>query len=268
MTEPSIRRVAVVGFGAIGRAVALRLRDGVLPGVELVGVVEQKLLVDSPGVERITLAEAVERADIVVECAGQGFVRQQAVELLRSGHDLVLCSVGALADQELRAAIEAAGPGRVARPTGAVGGLDLLESAGRYEGFDTVRLTTTKLPRSLVQDWMDEATRERILTADGPVEVFRGSVVEACAAFPSSINVSAAVALAIDDFDLVDVVLVADPAASLTRHRVEASGSFGTYTFTFDNLPSPENPRTSAVVASSVLHAINGLVPRPVEVSR
>lgn len=264
MPEPT--SVGLVGLGAVGRSVALRLRDGVLPDAHLVGVVAQKGLVDAPGVARITLEEAVTSCDVIVECAGQAFVQQHAVHLLERGLDLVLCSVGALADPRLRAAVDAAGPGRVVRPTGAIGGLDLLASAGRFEGFDFVRLTTTKLPGSLVQDWMDDEARARLLAATGPVEVFRGSVADACHLFPSSINVSAAIALAVDDFDLVDITIMVDPTTPFTQHRVEAGGTCGHYTFTFDNLPSADNPRTSAVVASSVLHAIGSLsrLPRAV----
>lgn len=264
---PERTRVALVGLGAVGRSVALRLRDGVLPDAELMGVVAQKGLVDAPGVVRLTLEEAVASSQVIVECAGQAFVQQHAVDLLEQGRDLVLCSVGALADARLRTAVAAAGPGRVVRPTGAIGGLDLLASAGRFEGFDSVQLTTTKLPGSLVQDWMDEETRTRILSASAPLEVFHGSVADACTRFPSSINVSAAIALAVDDFDLVDVRIVADPVAPFTQHRVEARGACGSYTFTFDNLPSVDNPRTSAVVASSVLQAIESLSGGPREVA-
>lgn len=258
MPEPT--RVAVVGPGAVGRSVALRLLDGALPGTVLVGVVGRTGVVDVHGVASLTLDEAVECCDVIVECASQAFVREHAVDLLQRGRDLVICSIGALADPDLRAAVCAAGPGRMVRPTGAIGGLDLLASAGR---FDSVRLTSTKLPSSLLQDWMDTATRGRLLAATEPVEVFHGSVADACSRFPNSINVSAAIALAVDDFDLVEVTLVADPGAPFTQHRVEASGSCGNYTFTFDNRPSVDNPRTSAVVASSVLHAIGCLAAPP-----
>ena len=41
--------------------------------------------------------------DIVVECAGHGALRQSGERVLRAGIDLLVASVGALADKELEA---------------------------------------------------------------------------------------------------------------------------------------------------------------------
>jgi aspartate dehydrogenase len=254
-------RIAVVGFGSIGRALTAWVLADKIPSVELIGVVEQKPLVAAPpGLQRITLQEALSNSDIIVECAGADFVRQSACAVLERGIDLVVCSLGAYADPALRAELSAAGPGRVAHPTGAIGGLDLLQAAARVDRFERVTLTTTKPPRSLLREWMDVGMRDKLLHADTSEEIFRGDVRDACELFPSSINVAAAVAFAVDDFDAVEVVIRSDPAATVNRHEIDARAPFGRYQFTFDNKPSPENPRTSTIVAASVLHALDQLV--------
>ena len=94
--------------------------------------------------------------------------------------------------------------------------------------------------------------------------MFRGSPREAAKAFPRSLNIAATVSLAVDDFDKVEVVLVADPAADLTTHLIEAEGATGEYRFEIRNHPSPTNPRTSGVVPFARSLAV--LVGRPTRI--
>jgi aspartate dehydrogenase len=261
-TAPRIA-VSIVGYGAIGRVLTDRLLSGAVPDVDLVGVVDQKPLSSAPaGLRRLGFEEALSASQIMVECAGAGFVRQCARTIVESGVDLVLCSIGAYADPELRAELNAAGPGLIVRPTGAIGALDFLEAAARFERFDQVTLTTTKPPRALLRDWMSNDEQQELLASTAPREVFRGSVRKACELYPSSINVAAAIAMAINDFDAVEVVIRSDPDASFNRHDIDADAAFGQYRFTFENRPSPENPRTSGIVAASVLHSLEQLSQR------
>ena len=103
----------------------------------------------------------------------------------------------------------------------------------------------------------------RLLQTTAPVEVFRGGAREAAKSFPRSLNVAATVAFATGDFDAVEVVLLADPAASLTSHVIEAEGEAGSYRFEIRNQPSAENPRTSAIVPLAVLRTLSALIGRP-----
>jgi len=49
------------------------------------------------------------------------------------------------------------------------------------------------------------------------------------------------------------VVLVADPRETRNVHEITASGHFGNLRLRFENLPSPDNPRTSHLAALSAL---------------
>jgi aspartate dehydrogenase len=143
---------------------------------------------------------------------------------------------------------------------GSIGGLDLLASGARATGYDAVRITTTKLPGSLIQPWMDEGEADRIRNTAGPIEIFSGSATQATQLFPKSLNVAAAVALAVDDWDAVAVSVRADPAAELTTHLIEASGGSGNYRFEICNKVSPQNPRTSGVVPFAVLRSLELII--------
>ncbi|MFB6777303.1 aspartate dehydrogenase domain-containing protein [Streptomyces sp. NPDC056352] len=258
----TVRKVGVVGWGAIGRVVGSALADGQVGGAELVCVVDNRPLGDAAPARQVTFEEALELCDLIVEAAGQGVVREWGERVLASGTDLLIASSGALTDDELAKRLLAAGPGRVYFTGGAVGGLDLLQAARSLGPLDEVRLTTTKLPSTLEQPWMDEELLTRMRTATGPVEVMSGTAREVPVKFPKSTNVAASVALAVGDLDAVRVQVVADPAAHHTGHVIEASGPHGAYRFEVAHLPDPGNPATSQVVPYAVLRSLAALAGR------
>ena len=259
------RRVGVIGAGAIGRAVIGVLARGGVDGAELACVVSQHP-VSGLTVPQLTPAEAIEACDVIVECADQVVVRQHAEKILNSGVDFLVTSVGAFVDEDLLRRVLGAGPGRLLFTSGAVGGVDLLANAAAEAPLERVRILSRKLPSSLLQPWMDPETHERVRTTAAPLEIFRGSARDAARFFPRSLNVAATVAFAVDDFDVVEVSLVADPSAELTTHVIEAEGPTGRYRFEIANRPSPENPRTSGVVPHAVLRSLSVLVGRPVRI--
>ncbi|MFE5243474.1 MULTISPECIES: aspartate dehydrogenase domain-containing protein [unclassified Streptomyces] len=258
----TVRKVAVVGWGAIGRVVGTALAEGRIAGAELVHIIDNRPLGDAAPVPQATFEEAMEVCDLIVEAAGQGVVREWGERVLASGTDLLIASTGALTDDELTKRLLAAGPGRVYFTGGAVGGLDLLQAVRSLGPLDDVRLTTTKLPSTLEQPWMDAELLNRMRTATGPVEVMSGTAREVPVKFPKSTNVAASVALAVGDLDTVRVQVVADPAAHHTRHVIEASGGHGSYRFEVAHLPDPGNPATSQVVPYAVLRSLAAIAGR------
>jgi aspartate dehydrogenase len=255
-------RVAVLGYGAIGRVVARELLAGAVHGATLVCVVNRSPVPDPP-VPQLSLPEALEVADVVVECAGSAALLEAVQPVLSAGLDLVVSSVAGLLHPRLVGRLDTLGPGRLRCTHGALGGLDLLASAAAVGGLDRAVLRTTKKPIALIQPWMDEQEARRVREAGEDVLVFAGSPAEAARLFPQSLNVAAALSLAVGDPDVVRVELHADPAADLTTHRIEASGPQGSYVFEVQNRPSPDNPRTSAVVPYSILRTLSGLTARP-----
>lgn len=255
-------RVCVLGYGSIGAVVAERLHRGAVPGAELAGIVTRSPVENLPA-PALVLAEALEVADVVVECASQEAVREVAEPVVDAGCDLLVSSVGALSDLAFAQRIAGRGPGRVVCTHGAVGGLDLLAAARDAAPFDRVLVRSTKSPGSLVQPWMDPAQRHRIGTTTTRLRVFAGSPAEAARLFPKSLNVAAAVSFAVRDWETVSVELYADPDAALTCHEIEASGPIGRYSITIENLPSADNPRTSAVVPYSILRTLAQLTACP-----
>jgi aspartate dehydrogenase len=249
--------VAVLGHGTIGSAVAAALHSGAVPGARLVAIVDPASP-PPPPLPAACLDTALNRAELVVECAGHNALRDAGPAVVSAGRHLLALSTGALADPALHKRL-LAGPGRLTLCTGAVAGLDLLAAATRHAPFDTVTIRTTKAPSSLLRPWMSPQEADRLRTTTTPIELLRGPAREITRAFPATSNVAASVALAVGDWNLVKAAVVADPETTLSRHRIEAAGPVGHYRFDIANQPSPTNPRTSAVVPHAVLHAIAGL---------
>ena len=265
----SAPRVLLLGFGAIGRQL-VTLFD--LSEFEVSAFVRDA----APHHERGTLgvslyddnlAELIDAHDIVVECAGVPAAKEHGPAVIASGKDLVLTSVGALADPDARRAL-LAGPGKVHVTSGAIGGFDLWAALAESNAADTVKIRTTKNAEALIQDWMNDDERAELENATEPFVLFSGRPADAIAKFPGNVNVSIALAWATrgrgasDDellersLERVTVELVASPKLVDTRHDIEVSGSAGTFSLVSESGPNPVNPKTSAITALSVAHTL------------
>jgi aspartate dehydrogenase len=246
-------RVGLIGLGTIGSGVMRLLRAD--DDITIVGALVRRARVDSavPTVTRVDDLLALE-PDVVVEVAGHEALRGHGPRVLRAGCDLIVLSVGALADPTLEADIMAAariGRSRAMVAAGAIGGLDALGAAA-VGGLERVTHTTRKPARALLP--ADEAASLR-----EPRELFRGSAREGALRFPENINVAAAVSLAGIGLDRTEVCVVADPTLERNTHQVVAQGTFGELRFEIRGIPSDENPRTGRIVAMSVVNALRRL---------
>jgi aspartate dehydrogenase len=257
------RRVLVIGHGAIGRAVLARLPEHA-PEALLVGLlvrparVAETAPVVKDGIAVVgTIADALAlRPEIVVECAGHQALRDCGEAVLGAGADLVVASVGALADAALAAALIAAARASGAQlviPSGAIGGMDAL-AAARVGGLTRVAYTSRKPPKA----WKGTAAEQvaDLDAARAAVTLYQGAADAAARTYPQNANVAATIALAGRGMAATEVRLVADPAESGNVHVIEAEGAFGAATITLRGKPMAENPKTSALTAMSLVHAV------------
>jgi aspartate dehydrogenase len=249
-------KLAFIGHGAIARQILKHVGEGRRhQAVIILDVADTH----APGGPRVTtrLADLIAaKPDLVIECAGHGAVDAYAIPVLEAGFDLLIVSIGALADAALREKVFAAAKrakGRVLLPAGAVAGIDGLVAA-RYGGLNSVRLRSRKPPLS----WGGAPGVEGIDLAaiKSPTVIFAGAADEAARLFPKNANVAATVALAGLGFSKTAVELVADPAATRNIHELEVEGAFGKFRITLENVPSPDNPKTSALTAMSIIRLI------------
>jgi aspartate dehydrogenase len=254
------RQLGMIGFGAIGREVAAALaRLGESSSLAAVLVRPGRA---APNAVHDVEALISARPQVVLECAGHAAVREFAAPLLRAGIDVIVSSVGVLADDEFRNELLEAeqGGGRALLPAGAIAGLDGLLAA-RLAGLDEVTYTSFKPPHA----WRGTAA-ENILDLDHPEperEFFVGSAREAALAYPKNVNVGVAIALVGLGMDATRVRLVSSRNVTDPRGRIEASGAFGHFRFDIFARAAADNPKTSALTAYSILQCarLGGALP-------
>lgn len=253
--------VGVIGHGAIGSVVAGALAAGEVPGCGLASVLRRA---GSPAppvpatARAASLDDLIAASQVVVEAAGPTALAEHGPAVAGAGLDLLIASVGALVDDDLRERLTQPGGGRLLLSSGAIGGLELLRAAAMLGPVHEVRLRTVKQPRALVRPWMTPGERQRIHAATAAVTVFEGPARAAVTRFPESANVAATLALATVGFDATHVELVADPAAQRVRHGITVEADAGRYELRIENTPS-DNPRTSAVTAYALVRALADL---------
>jgi aspartate dehydrogenase len=245
-------RVGLIGLGTIGSGVLRLLQPH--DDIQIVGA-----LVRNPRRGAVPLyvdvADLLGLApDVVVEMAGHEALRCHGPAVLRAGIDLIVLSVGALADPRLEAEMVAAaraGQSRMLIATGAIGGLDAL-SAAAVGGLERVTHITRKPARALL-------SAQQAADLSEAQELFRGSAREGALRYPENINVAAAVSLAGIGLDRTEVRVVADPELTRNTHEVVAEGTFGELRFHIQSIPTDENPRTGRIVAMSVISTLRRL---------
>lgn len=255
--------IVVIGYGAIGRMVVDEISDAEGPEAVIGVLVKPSRVAETraalpDGIAVLTDAMDALRLDpdLIVECAGQGAVVDYGEDILSAGCDLMIIAIGALADDALRRRLTEAARGTGAQmtlPAGAIAGIDGL-AALQLGGLDQVRYISTKPPVAWKGTPADAA-----FDLDGMKQrtvVFSGPAREAALRYPQNANIAAIVALAGVGLDATVVDLVADPSVADNIGRIEAEGRFGRLTVELSGHAAPENPKTSANTALSIVNAI------------
>ena len=253
-------RVAIAGYGAIGKSIAKHLLAGI-PGLSLAAVgarnhpAARALLPD--GVAVADIGDLAELADIIVECAPSAVLPAIAEPALRAGRSVIVLSCGALLERMDLVDLARAHGGRILVPTGALLGLDAVSAAA--EGtIHSVQMTTRKPPGGLAG--APHLVRNGI-NVDGLTEallVFEGTAREAARGFPANVNVAAALSLAGIGADRTQIAIWADPAVTRNVHRIDVEADSARFTLQIENVPS-ENPRTGRITALSVVALLRKL---------
>ncbi|MFI8493677.1 aspartate dehydrogenase [Peribacillus butanolivorans] len=247
-------KLGLIGCGNIGKFLLQAInKDGLLPGGKIVSIYARReeiaaQLVEEFGTQSYSDVDSLLNSDVdlVIEAATIEAAEEYALKVIKSGKNLLLSSIGVMADAAYEDNIE-----RLCRknnvniflPSGAIGGLDVLKSAKAVNGLESVCITTRKPPSALPAG--SSLEEETVL--------FEGSAAEAIKQFPRNINVAIVLSLAGLGSEKTKVKIIADPYVLKNIHLIEASGSFGKLKLEVENDPMPNNPKTSYLAALSVL---------------
>lgn len=262
--------VGLVGFGAIGQAVAGAVLRGEAGRTRLAAVLcrdpaaQAEALASLPDMTGVAFTADVDsffsaRPRLVIEAAGQEALREQGLRALETGADLLVTSIGAFADDELFVvfadAAERSGA-RLLLASGALPATDWMMSAA-LAGDCTAAITQSKP----VASWRGTpaANLVDLESLAEPTCFFEGSAREAARRFPKSSNITAMLALVSAGLDATRVRLVADPRGRDMRTLIDFRSAAGALKVEWEGVPSDLNPKTSADVPLNVIKALRNL---------
>lgn len=265
------KNVGLIGCGTIGTHLALAIESRTIANASLIGLFDvvdsnakslKSKLKSSPEVHPDFNSFIDSPADIIIEAASQEAVRKFGKSIIEASKDLMVMSVGALADTTFLAelldlAAVRKGRSKIYVPSGAIAGIDAIRSVKHL--LDSITLTTTKSPKALAGAPFF-ATREVNLDIITKVtEIYEGTAVEAVKLFPANVNVAAVLSLAGLGADKTKVRVLIDPHATTNQHEIVATGRFGDIKISVNNVTTPGNPKTSFLAVLSAIECLRSI---------
>ena len=241
------KTVGIIGCGAIGTVITKAIDNKIVNCDEaiLYDVAGEKAekLGKSLSIKTVMVRSVDEmirlNPKVIIEAASQQAVKDYANKILDRNIHLIVLSVGALLDLNVKS-------NKIHIPSGAIGGLDAI-SATALAGISEAILTTRKNPRSL-----GRSDKKEKIVYEGPAE-------EAVKMYPKNINVAATLALAVQPAKL-KVRIISDPKVTRNVHEIKIKWKHGEMLLKFINETHPENPKTSALAAWSAINLLKNLL--------
>ncbi len=258
-----LKRIGIVGCGAIGSAIAKAILKGFVSVASLSALYDIDLLkarglskkLGKRNLAQPSLKALIAQSDLVVECAAAQASARIAKQAIEAGRDCMLMSVGGLLQGERILELARKAGVRVYVPSGAVCGIDGLK-AHRLAGLKKVLITTRK-PAIAFKN-APYVTRNKIDLSRIKKEttLFSGKAKDAVKAFPQNINVAAVLSLAGIGKDKTMVRIIASPDSKINSHEIEIESKAGESFIRCENTPSPDNPKTSYLAVLSAISAL------------
>ena len=266
-----MKRLGIIGYGSIAQSLIDILRDNIsqeyvrvcmLVREESVEEVYQQLKASKEGLAKTVLVHSsldafiADAPDLVVECAGHSAVQDYVPALLKADINVIIASIGALADEALYKSITdaaEAGNAQITLPAGAIGGIDVMAAAQLSDIKEVVYVGRKSpgawkgTPAETVAD-LDTLTEELVF--------FEGTAREAAKAYPKNANVAATLALAGVGFENTRVKLIADPTTDKNTHSYNVVSDVVSYSVELMSVVSPKNPKTSMTTVYSLAREV------------
>ncbi len=260
-----MKTIAVIGAGALAKIFCTQTQRLLADNYRIVAVMARNpehanALAQTLDADACTSIDELLSGfpDIVVEFAGRDAVKEYALPVLEHGSDLIIASIGAMADDEFRHNLtEYAQKNhrKVYLPNGAIGALDLMQTFALM-GDAQIEIGNRKAPKSLEGA---PYLKGKTLPTDREQIVFTGSVQEAIDGFPKNVNVAVAAALAADSLNKATVQITSDPNTTENIHHIVLKNKLMRTELTVAGHPDPANPRSSTSTAWSVVALLKNL---------
>ncbi len=257
-------KIGIVGCGAIGRGVAFFIDKKLKKNALVSALADINLDVARDLAKKISSKpeicdsqELIKKSDLIIETASVEAAKFILKKALIDKKDVLILSIGALIeDLSIIDKLQKQG-NNVYIPSGAICGVDAL-GALAMGNIKKITLTTSKPPKGLIG--ADYLVKRKIRLGNLKKEkiVFEGTVAQAVKHFPKNINVAATLLVASRCND-IKVCIKADPNIKRNIHNIAIASDEANINLNIENMPSKNNPKTSAMTVLSVQYLLNKL---------
>ena len=264
MSTKKFTKIGIVGCGAIGTSLALlidkRLSNARVSCLCDIDELKSHVLKKKLGYGTIcSLKQAIKKSDLVVEAASAKVSFEIARQALLCGKNVLVMSIGGILGFEKKLFdLAKKNKAMIYFPSGAICGLDGLKAL-IPAGIDSISLRTMKSPRALEgADYIVKNNIDLSLIKEDTV-IFSGEAYEAVKAFPQNINIVALLTIAAGGLCVPEVEIIASPGQARNVHIIEIVSKAARLLIRCENVPSPDNPKTSYLAVLSAFLVISGI---------
>ena len=271
--KTKIFKIGIVGCGAIGSSLAQAVVKDFKRVAQLVGLFDiqlekaQRLSQKLVGNKRLvlrSLEDLIKRVDLVIEASSAKAAWEIARKSLICGRQVMVMSVGGLADHlEELVILTAKYNARIYFPSGAISGIDALKAANMGT-VSKVILTTRKHPNAF--KGVDYVMKKfNLANIKKDKVLFSGSAALAVKYFPQNVNVAAVLGLAGIGMQKTQVKIIASPSVKKNIHEVIIESEAAKIFTRTENILHPENPKTSFLAVLSAMATLKQIL-QPIKI--
>lgn len=256
-------RIGILGCGAIGSRIAKSVFHELKGYCQLTGFYDcdpekmTKLAKDlkKNNLKKNSLNQLLSSCDLMVEAVNAPRTDEFIYRALLSNCHVLAMSVGKLLNNDKLFTAASKKGCQILVPSGAIAGIDALKAASLVK-INTIVLTTRKPINGFAQN--DYLGRKRIFLSSLKREtvLFDGKVEDAVRYFPQNINVAATLAIASGMPKKIRVRIITSPEYKINSHEIEITGEFGRIITRAENVPCPDNPKTSWLAVLSAIQTL------------
>ena len=262
-------RIGIIGCGTIGSILAKTIQSRFAHFASLAYVSDinpaqiEKLRkkIKSARFRSVLISELIKKSDFVIETASVRAAEEVIPQALKQGKDVLILSVGGILRVKNLDHLLARSSGHIYVPSGGIAGVDAVLAA-RIGQIKSIQITTRKPLRSLRNAPFFLKNGIRPEKIKKPTLIFEGNAQEAIENFPENVNVAVTLSLAGIGPRKTRVRVFTSPTYRHNMHEIQIEGGFGRIVSQVTNLPSRENPKTSALAIGSAIAALEKIFKR------
>lgn len=256
-------QIGLVGCGNIGSALAEALQSKFSETVRLKYISDRhphqilklRKQFKSLRLKTVSVTDLVKKSDFVIEAASVNASEQLVPLVLKANKQILVMSVGGLVKIKRLDQLLKRSKGRVFIPSGGIAGIDAVLAA-KVGGIQSVQITTRKPLKSLKQAPFFLGLGFLGKKMKRPKLIFQGNALSAIKNFPENVNVAATLSLAGIGPKKTKVKIFTSDSYRFNVHEIEIRGRYGKIMTQVTNVPSPRNPKTSALAIGSAIATV------------